>query len=382
MKIGIVAGETSGDALGADLISHLRQCYPNAQLQGVGGDKMIGAGFDSLFDMDRLAVMGFIDPLKRLPELLRMRHSLLNHFLKWQADLVVGIDSPDFNLGLELKLRRRGVLTAHYVSPTVWAWRQGRVKTIARAVDRMLTLFPFESDFYERHRVPVSYVGHPLADVIPMEIDTAAARQALGLRGDTVLAVMPGSRAGEIGAMAGLFFQVCRGLQEENPRIEFIVPAANPLRHRELAEELKAFPDLNLTLVAGDSHRAMAASDAVLLTSGTTALEAMLFKKPMVVAYRMGAVSFGLLSLLVKTPFIALPNLIAGRSLVPELIQSQATVDNLITETRSMLYDSDRRRTIKLAFAEYHRHLARNAGREAATILAGMIDERRKRRIA
>ena len=379
VRIGIVAGEASGDALGAELISHLRERYPEALFAGVGGDRMSARGFNSLVDIERLSVMGLVDPLKRLPELLRIRRRLFRHLLHWPADLVVGIDSPDFNLGLEHRLRREGILTAHYVSPSVWAWRQGRIKKIARAVDQMLTLFPFEAAFYEQHGVPVAYVGHPLADSIPVEVDQAAARRELGLGQGLLLAVMPGSRAGEVKAMANLFLQACLRLGAENTRLDFVIPAANPARYRELQEILLAYRDLPVTLTEGDSHRVMAASDAVLLTSGTTALEAMLLKKPMVVSYRMGELSYRLLSRLVKTPFIALPNLIAGRELVPELVQSKATVDNLVAETRVMLYDAERRKQLRSEFTAIHESLRRNAGREAAATLADLIESRKMR---
>lgn len=377
VRIGLVAGEVSGDVLAADLIPQLRQYFPDAEFSGLGGENMIAAGFHSLFPMERLSVMGFVEPLKRLPELLHIRKTLYQHFLAWQADLVVGIDSPDFNLGLELKLRRRGVLTAHYVSPSVWAWRQGRVKKIARAVDHMLCLLPFESDFYRQHQVPVSFVGHPLADRIPLETDTWVARRNLGVADDMLLAVMPGSRRGEIQQMCALFLQVCQQLGAENPRLQFAIPAANSARYAEISAILANYPDLPVTLVQGNSHAVMAAADAVLLTSGTTALEAMLLNKPMVVAYRMGAASHWLLAKMVKTPFVSLPNLIAGRQLVPELIQHQASLANLVAATRLMLYDNDKRQQLKAVFRELHHVLRLDASANAATVLAGMIAERR-----
>lgn len=338
---------------------------------------MIASGFHSLFDMERLSVMGIVEPLKRLPELLHIRKTLFNHFLSWGADIVVGIDSPDFNLGLEEKLRKNGLLTAHYVSPSVWAWRQGRVKKIARAVDRMITLFPFETGFYRQHRVPVSFVGHPLADRIPLETDMLAARRRLGLEEGMWLAVMPGSRGSEIKHMCGIFLQVCRQLHAENPRLQFVIPSANNARHEEISQILKSFPDLPVTLVEGNSHTVMAASDGVLLTSGTTALEAMLLNKPMVVAYRMGNLSHWLLSRLIHTPYISIPNLLAGKDLVPELIQDDASLENMLVETRAMLYDRERRQNLKAAFRELHESLRLGAGETAAGILAQMIVERR-----
>lgn len=372
----MVAGEASGDQLGAELLPALRRHFPGAVFEGIGGERMIDAGFHSLFPQERLAVMGFVEPLKRLPELLRIRRELYRHFLAGRFDLVLGIDSPDFNLGLEERLRQRGVLTAHYVSPSVWAWRQGRVRKIARAVDRMLTLFPFESEFYREQGVPVSFVGHPLADRIPAETDTAHARRALGLADAPVLAILPGSRASEVAQMTGLFLDTARRLVAEDPALQLVIPAAGAARYRELQEILAAQPQLRVTLIQGDSHRVMAAADAVLLTSGTTALEAMLLKKPMVVAYRMGAASHWLASKLVKTPWISLPNLVAGETLVPELIQNQASVDNLVRETRAMLYDDHRRRALQSAFTRLHETLKLDASETAASVLAEMIHRR------
>ncbi|HLS97862.1 MAG: lipid-A-disaccharide synthase [Porticoccaceae bacterium] len=381
VRIGIVTGEASGDQLGAGLMAALREHFPDALFEGIGGERMIAAGFHSLHPQERLAVMGLVEPLKRLPELLRIRGALYRHFAASGADLVVGIDSPDFNLGLELKLRRRGLLTAHYVSPSVWAWRQGRVKKIARAVDRMLTLLPFESAFYQRHRVPVTFVGHPLADEIPLAPDPAAARQRLGLPAEgRILAVMPGSRGGEVALMGPLFLDVMAWLLARAPALRFVVPSANAARHRQLEALLAARPELPVTLVKGNSHTAMEAADGVLLTSGTTALEAMLLKKPMVVAYRMGAGSYWLLSKLVKTPWISLPNLIAGKALVPELVQGAATVEALGEATLRHLDDDDLRSHLVATFTDMHRQLRRDASRTAASALAAMIRERREGR--
>lgn len=376
LRIGIVAGEISGDLLGADLIAHIRQQEPEATFSGLGGERMIAQGFTSLFPMERLSVMGFVDPLKRLPELLRIRKSLYKHFLDNRFDLVLGIDSPDFNLGLELKLRRKGMLTAHYVSPSVWAWRQGRVKKIARAVDRMLTLLPFEADFYQQHRVPVSFVGHPLADQIPLTVDKLAARRELGLGDGLVLAVMPGSRRGEIALMCRLFLHVAENLVDDLDGLQVVIPAANLQRHQEIETILQDFPNLPATLVQGKSHTAMAAADAVLLTSGTTALEAMLLKKPMVVAYRMGELSYKLASRLVKTPHISLPNLIAGEKIVPEMIQSQANVDSLTIEMKDLLVNSERRDEMISTFFQLHANIRKDASSLAAKVLLEMIGDR------
>ena len=342
---------------------------------------MIALGFHSLYPLDRLSVMGLVEPLKRLPELLRIRRQLYRHFLDHQFDLVLGIDSPDFTIGLELKLRRQGMLTAHYVSPSVWAWRQGRIRKIARAVDRMLTLFPFETTFYRRHHVPVTFVGHPLADSLPVVPDQpAAVRERLGLAEGPLLAILPGSRGAEVATMGPLFLEVARRLRQTLPELSFVIPSASVERHQQLESLLDGCSDLPVTLVAGKAHDVMAASDAVLLTSGTTALEAMLLKKPMVVAYRMAPASYWLLSKLVKSPYIALPNLLAGEALVPELIQDQATVDNLSRHTLEQLVDGEQRRRLVQRFTALHQSLRRDAAETAADVLTGMIEARRKER--
>lgn len=374
VKIGIVAGEASGDQLGGALLAELKKIFPEGLFEGVGGEKMQAQGFRSLFPMERLSVMGFVEPLKRLGELIRIRRSLYRHFLQNRFDLVIGIDSPDFNLGLELKLRKQGVNTAHYVSPSVWAWRQGRVKKIARAVDHMLTLFPFEAEFYRQHRVPVTCVGHPLADQIAGQPDTAGARRFLGLAEQgPLIALLPGSRRSEIDMMARLFLEAASVYQAKSPGSHFVMPAATGDIHTRLQGMLEEFPGLNLSLLQGESHRAMEASDLVILTSGTTALEAMLLKKPMIVGYRMGGITYRVLSRLVKTPFIALPNLLAGRELVPELIQDAATVEQIVGQADALLGDKERTGVLLEEFARLHGSLRCNAAVTAAATLAGLI---------
>lgn len=370
----MVAGEASGDQLGAGLISNLKKYFPDAEFVGIGGAKMQQQGFRSLFPMERLSVMGLVEPLKRLPELLRIRRRLFHYFISHQFDLVVGIDSPDFNLGLELRLRRRGIKTAHYVSPSVWAWRQGRIRKIAKAVDRMLTLLPFEADFYRQYRVPVTFVGHPLAEEIPFENDTAAARQALDLPVDAiVLAIMPGSRASEVAQLGTLFLEVARHCQQKIPGLLLVIPAANAARRQQIEEQLRDFPELPVKLLNGNSHQAMAAADAVLLASGTTALEAMLLKKPMVVSYRMGNMSYRIFSKMIKVPYISLPNLLAAKMLVPECIQSDATVERLSAELLPLLTDKEKASALQEIYLELHRQLQQGGNARAAKVLSGML---------
>jgi lipid-A-disaccharide synthase len=367
LRIGIVAGEASGDILGAGLIKALRGLAGRPlEFTGIGGPRLLAEGFHRRFELDRLAVMGLVEPLKRLPELLSMRAQLRRHFLAWRADLVIGIDSPDFNLGLELWLRQRGIRTAHYVSPSVWAWRQGRIHHIKRAVDLMLALFPFEERFYREHGVPVACVGHPLADQLPLQTDTAAARAQLGIAPDQrVIALLPGSRGGEVGQLGAAFFDTAAWLLERRPDLQFLVPAANPARRRQL-EALLATRTLPLRLLDGQSQLAMAAADAVLMASGTTTLEALLLKKPMVVAYRMGRWSYALLSRLVKAPFISLPNLLAQRQLVPECLQQDVQPAVLGPLLLEQLDDSTRRAQLEQEFLAIHQTLRRDASARAA----------------
>lgn len=366
----IVAGETSGDLLGADLIQGLKKQYPNAIFEGIGGPKMQAQGFNSLFDMERLSVMGLWEPLKRLPELLSIRRSIIKRYSSQKPIVFIGIDSPDFNAKIEQKLHAVGVKTVHYVSPSVWAWRQGRIKNIKRSVDLMLTLLPFEAEFYHQHQVPVCYVGHPLAKQFPQQPNTSKARQALGLEpNQPTLCLMPGSRSAEVELMAKLLLDAAaKASHDLGVKLQLIVPAANQSRYDQLKKILLTRSD-NITLLKQQSHQAMEAADAVLLTSGTTALEAMLLKKPMVVGYRMNPLSFKLLFPLIKTPFISLPNLLANQPLVPELIQDQATVETLAAEVVN-LYQANSTELVE-HFNELHQQLSL----DSASLATGAISQ-------
>ncbi len=376
LTIGIVAGEASGDQLGAGLITALRKRYPDARFEGVGGQAMLSQGFNSLYSMERLSVMGLVEPLKRLPELLAMRGNLYRHFRDNLPALFVGIDSPEFNLGLEGRLRRCGIPVAHYVSPSVWAWRQGRIKTIARNVDKILTLFPFESDFYRKHNVPVTCVGHPLADKLPMVTDTDAARTELNLTGDgPVIAILPGSRGSEVESLGKLFFDVAQNLASELVGVRFVVPAANSHRREQIDCLVSQYPGLSVTVTNGDALTAMAAADVVLMASGTVTLEAMLLKKPMVVSYRMGKMSHAIFSRLVKVDHVSLPNLLAGKALVPELIQDDATLEGLSGAVLDFLRHPAQMDKIRTEFTDLHRMLKCNASEMAAQALSELIDK-------
>ena len=363
IRVALVAGEASGDILGSGLMQAIKQRHPDAEFIGVGGARMEAEGLKSYFPMERLAVMGLVEVLGRLFELLRRRRQLARDLIAAQPDVFIGIDAPDFNLGLELKLRRAGIKTVHYVSPSVWAWRQKRVLKIRDACDLMLTLFPFEAQFYDEHQVPVRFVGHPLADAIPQQADRAAARAALDLPQDEpVVALMPGSRGGEVARLGELFLDAAIRLRALRPGIHFLLPCATPER-REQLEQMLAGRDLPLTLLNGRSHEALAACDAVLIASGTATLEALLYKRPMVVAYRVAPLTYRILKRLVKSPYISLPNLLAERLLVPELIQDAATPEAL-AQAVAPLIDGGQVQTE--GFDLMHRALRRDASVSAA----------------
>jgi lipid-A-disaccharide synthase len=375
IHIGIVVGEASGDILGAALMIELRKHFPAAEFSGIGGPRMLAQGFHSYFPKDRLAVMGLIEPLKRLPELLRIRKFLRKHFIANKPAVFIGIDSPDFTISLERSLKEQGVKTVHYVSPSVWAWRQKRVLKIAKSVDLMLTLLPFEAKFYEEHQVPVEFVGHHLADAMPLEVDKVVARKALGLPEEgRVVALLPGSRASEVERMGALFMHAAVFCLEQDPSLRFIIPAANPERYRQLHIQLTDYVDFPIELFNGHSHEVMAAADVVLVASGTVTLEALLLKKPMVVAYKMAALSFKILSWLVKTPFVSLPNLLAQKMLVPELLQDKATPEALSAAIMNYFENPDEAHSLSLHFADMHRELKRGASTRAADAIAHLIN--------
>ncbi|MEO9333084.1 lipid-A-disaccharide synthase [Ectopseudomonas guguanensis] len=363
LRVALVAGEASGDILGSGLMQAIKARHPDAEFIGVGGARMEAEGLKSYFPMERLAVMGLVEVLGRLFELLGRRRQLARDLIAAQPDVFIGIDAPDFNLGLELKLRRAGIKTVHYVSPSVWAWRQKRVLKIREACDLMLTLFPFEAQFYDAHQVPVRFVGHPLADAIPQQADRAAAREALDLPQDEpVVALMPGSRGGEVARLGELFLDAAIRLRSLRPGVRFLLPCATPER-REQLEQMLAGRDLPLTLLNGRSHEALAACDAVLIASGTATLEALLYKRPMVVAYRVAPLTYRILKRLVKSPYISLPNLLAERLLVPELIQEAATAEAL-AQAVAPLIDGGQVQTE--GFDVIHRALRRDASLSAA----------------
>ncbi|CRM53605.1 lipid-A-disaccharide synthase [Pseudomonas sp. FH4] len=369
LRIALVAGEASGDILGAGLMRALKAQHPSVEFIGVGGPLMQAEGLTSYFPMERLSVMGLVEVLGRLRELLARRKLLIQTLIAEKPDVFIGIDAPDFTLNIELKLRQAGIKTVHYVSPSVWAWRQKRVLKIREGCDLMLTLLPFEARFYEEKGVPVRFVGHTLADTIPLQADRAAARAELGLPEGPLVALMPGSRGGEVGRLGALFFDAAERLQALKPGVRFVLPCSSPQRRAQI-EALLVGRDLPLTLLDGHSHLALAACDAVLIASGTATLEALLYKRPMVVAYRLAPLTYWILKRMVKSPYISLPNLLAQRLLVPELLQDAATPEAL-AQTIAPLIDGGEEQT--RGFDEIHRTLRRDASNQAADAVLTLI---------
>ncbi|MGH2419197.1 lipid-A-disaccharide synthase [Pseudomonas sp. C 49-2] len=374
LRIALVAGEASGDILGAGLMRALKVQHPAVEFIGVGGPLMQAEGLTSYFPMERLSVMGLVEVLGRLRELLARRKLLIQTLIEEKPDVFIGIDAPDFTLNIELKLRQAGIKTVHYVSPSVWAWRQKRVLKIREGCDLMLTLLPFEARFYEEKGVPVRFVGHTLADAIPLQADRTAARAELGLPDGPLVALMPGSRGGEVGRLASVFFDAAERLQALKPGVRFVLPCASPQRRAQI-ETLLEGRNLPLTLLDGQSHLALAACDAVLIASGTATLEALLYKRPMVVAYRLAPLTFWILKRMVKSPYISLPNLLAQRLLVPELLQDDATPEAL-AQTLLPLIDGGEEQT--RGFDDIHRILRRDASNQAADAVLTLIGQKQE----
>ena len=377
-RIALVAGEASGDLLGAPLIAALRERFPDAEFAGIGGPRMRAAGFEAWHDCSELAVMGLAEVLRHLPRLLRLRRSLVARLLDWRPDVFVGIDAPDFNLGVEKRLKRAGIRTVHYVSPSVWAWREKRVLGIRQSTDLMLTLFPFEEAVYQRHGVRVRCVGHTLADRIALQPDRAAARQTLGIADDArLLALLPGSRNGELRKLGRLFLDTAHWCLQRQPDLQFVLPCANPERRAQMEAILaESGLKLPLTLLDGQAQEALAACDAVLIASGTATLEAMLFKRPMVVAYCMAGLTFRILKRLVKVGHVALPNLLAGREVAPEFLQDAATPAALGEALLARLQPSAERADAERTFLELHQLLRRDADQTAANAILELLRDK------
>ncbi len=373
MDIGLIAGEASGDLLGAHFIQALKTRHPDLSAAGIAGPRLIEAGVDAIYPSDKLAVNGYVEVLTHLPELLWIRSRITRHFLRERPRVFVGIDAPDFNFALEAKLKAAGIPTVHFVSPSIWAWRPERIHKIKQAVSHMLVVFPFEEAIYRDAGIPVSYVGHPLADVIPLEPDTAAARAALGLADGPVIALLPGSRVSEVKRHARLMLDAARLILARQPDAQFVLPAAGP-RVAALIEQARAVYELPLTVLAGQSHTALAACDVALVASGTATLETMLFKKPMVITYRVPALTARLMRKKALLPWIGLPNILARDFVVPERVQEDATPENLAADALAWLDDAPRRKALAERFRAMHASLRQNAAVRIAEALAPYLE--------
>ncbi|MEL4886643.1 lipid-A-disaccharide synthase [Pectobacterium betavasculorum] len=378
LTIGLIAGETSGDILGAGLIRALKEKVPDARFVGVAGPRMQAEGCEAWYEMEELAVMGIVEVLERLPRLLKIRRDLTQRFSELQPDVFVGIDAPDFNITLEGNLKKRGINTIHYVSPSVWAWRQKRVFKIGKATNLVLAFLPFEKAFYDRFNVPCRFIGHTMADAMPLHPDKLAARATLGIAPDAhCLALLPGSRGAEVEMLSADFLNTAVLLRQYFPDLEIVVPLVNSKR-REQFERIKSSvaPDLRVHLLDGQAREAMIASDAALLASGTAALECMLAKCPMVVGYRMKPFTFWLAQRLVKTPWVSLPNLLAGRELVTELLQTDCTPDKLAAALLPLFSDTQKTAELLATFVDLHQQIRCNADEQAAQAVLELVTPR------
>ena len=379
--IAIIAGEVSGDILGAGLIHALKARYPHAKFIGIGGERMIAEGFETLFDMDELSVMGLVEVLKHLPRLLKIRRSIIEQLSALKPDVFIGIDAPDFNLDVELKLKQRGIKTIHYVSPSVWAWRQKRVYKIAAATNLVLAFLPFEKAFYDRFNVPCRFIGHTMADAIPLKPNRDEACQLLNLDStQRYVAMLVGSRGSEVEFLSEPFLQTAQLLHQRYPDVKFLVPLINQKRRQQFEQiKQRVAPELDMILLDGNARAAMITAEATLLASGTAALEAMLCKSPMVVGYRMKPFTYFLAKRLVKTKYVSLPNLLADEMLVPELIQEDCNPTNLAEKLSQYLSEDksavQNRYVLLQRFAELHQMIQCNADQQAAQAVIDLLEQ-------
>jgi lipid-A-disaccharide synthase len=374
LRLGMVAGEASGDLLGGLLLQGLKARWPDLQAGGIGGPKLVAQGFDAWWPHERLSVFGYVDALGRLPELLRIRRQLAERLLRERPAAFIGIDAPDFNFGLETRLRQGGLKTIHFVCPSIWAWRGERVHKLAAAADHVLCLFPFEPALLQRHGVAATFVGHPLADAIPLVPPRAAARALLGQAdGDTVVALLPGSRRSEIGHIAPRLLAAAALMQRQRPGLRFVMPVVPGLRG--LVEPLLAqhAQGAAITLLDGQSHEALAACDLTLVASGTAALEAALFKRPMVITYHLAWLNWQRMKRMRYQPWVGLPNILCGEFVVPELIQDAATPEALAREGLAWLDDPRRVAALEQRFIDLHHQLRQNTAQKATDAIAKLL---------
>lgn len=377
IRFGIVAGEKSGDILGAALITSLRKQYPDCEFSGVGGPAMEALGCESLTPMDRLSVMGFVEPLGRLPELFNLKKRLAQRFIEQRPAAFIGIDSPDFNLRLAATLHAQGIKTVHYVSPSVWAYRQKRIVGIKKCIDLMLTLFPFETEIYKKHAIPVTSVGHPLADVIDFEDRKSEHRALHGLQSsDQIITLMPGSRSGEIKRLMPTFIEVAVKALRDNPQLKFLIPYSGAESKSQIANLLEVaniFESEQFQMLE-DSHQAISAADLVIMASGTATLEGLLLRRPMVICYKLAPLTFAIGSRLLKIPFVGLPNLLAGKKLVPEYLQNDVTVENLQQEIERYFKDPHSYDAALAEFQSIHGELRGGASDKAAQAIVKALN--------
>ncbi|MDW3681814.1 lipid-A-disaccharide synthase [Cupriavidus sp. CV2] len=376
--IAMVAGENSGDLLASLLMGGLKARLGEVSYAGIGGPRMMAQGFESQWPMDTLSVNGYVEVLGSLREILATRRAIKEKLLAQPPLCFIGVDAPDFNFGLEVPLRRAGIPVVHFVSPSIWAWRGGRIRTIARAVDHILCLFPFEPEIYARAGIPATYVGHPLADVIPMVPDTQGAREKLGLpAGPRVVAVLPGSRQSEVRNLGATFFAAMARMHSMDGNLAFVLPVASAPLREIVAGLHQQYPQIPLTIIDGQSHLAMEAADVILLASGTATLEAALYKKPMVISYKVPWLTAQIMKRQGYLPYVGLPNILSGRFVVPELLQDDATPEALARETLLQLNDEGNTAFLRDHFTQMHQTLKRNTAEIASAVVADLIRQRR-----
>lgn len=372
LTIGLVAGEASGDMLGAHLIAALKRRLPHAEFVGIGGPKMASAGMQILFPMEKLAVRGYVEVLRHFREILGIRRKLIRYFKNNPPDAFIGVDAPDFNLTLEGTLKRRGVPTIHYVSPSIWAWRGERIRKIGRAVSHVMAIFPFEKALYDAAKIPCTYIGHPLADFLPENPNRYAMREQLKLRQNAaVIAMLPGSRQSELHYMTELFIRTAQVISAKNPAVHFLVPLVSRETRNFFEEALYRLgaQDLPLTILFGHAHEAMIAADAVLVASGTATLEAALLMRPMVITYKMSPASYRIMKRKGYLPYVGLPNILAGHFVVPEILQDDASPESLAQALLNVVGDPVVNEKLSRQFSDMRRELKQNAAEQAVAAI-------------